>query len=52
LFFFEFPQPFPWHLLDLHDDIEERPLAFVLGEEGKNRYDKTFAYLSGEPLTW
>ena len=52
LFFFEFPQPFPWHLLDLQNDIKERPLALVLGEEGKNRYDKTFAYLSGEPLTW
>lgn len=52
LFFFAFPKPFPWHLLDLKGDVEERPLAFVLGAEGIRRYGETFDYLTGKPLTW
>lgn len=52
LFFFEFAKPFPWHLLDLKADIRERPLSFVLGEEGTRRYEETFAFLTGKPLTW
>ena len=52
LFFFEFPKPFPWHLLDLKEDIKSRPVDFVLGEEGKKRYDRTLDYLTGKPLEW
>lgn len=52
LFFFEFSKPFPWHLLDMKKDIKTRPLAFVLGHEGSNRYDETFEYLVGKPLAW
>jgi hypothetical protein len=52
LFFFEFSKPFPWHLLDLREDIQQRNLAFVLGKEGTRRYDETFKYLTGKPLTW
>jgi len=52
LFFFEFPKPFPWHLLDLKEDIKSRPVDFVLGEEGQKRYDRTLDYLTGKPLEW
>ena len=52
LFFFAFPKPFPWHLLDLKADIKERPLSFVLGEEGTRRYGETLAFLTGKPLIW
>lgn len=52
LFFFAFPKPFPWHLLDLKKDVHERPLAFVLGEEGARCYGETFDFLTGKPLTW
>jgi hypothetical protein len=52
LFFFEFSKPFPWHLLDLKDDIRTRPLAYVLGDEGEQKYGETFEYLAGKPLTW
>ena len=52
LFFFEFPRPFPWHLVDLKKDIKSRALSFVLGEEGHKRYDQTFDYLTGTPLKW
>lgn len=52
LFFFEFPKPFPWHLLYLKKDFKARPMAFVLGEEGVKRYGETFEYLTGKPLDW
>jgi hypothetical protein len=52
LFFFVFPKPFPWHLLDLEEDIQARPMDFVLGEEGSQRYAETFAFLTGQPLQW
>ena len=52
LFFFAFPKPFPWHLLDLDEDIHARPLAYVLGDEGQQRYQQTFDYLTGKPLVW
>jgi len=52
LFFFEFPKPFPWHLLDLKKDIKSRPVRFVLGEEGQKRYNQTFDYLTGTPINW
>jgi len=52
LFFFEFPKPFPWHLLDLKQDIKKRPVAYVLGEEGSKKYGETLEYLVGKPLTW
>ncbi len=52
LFFFVFPKPFPWHLLDLMDDIRSRPLAYVLGKEGTRRYGETFEFLTGKALSW
>ena len=52
LFFFEFPKLFPWHMLDKREDIKTRPLAYVLGSEGSERYGETFDYLVGKPLEW
>lgn len=52
LFFFEFPKPFPWHILDRKEDFKARPLVFVLGNEGSERYGETFEYLVGKPLEW
>jgi hypothetical protein len=51
-FFFEYPRPFPWHLVRLWNDYKLRPMRFVLGEEGQARYSSTFRYLVGEPLDW
>jgi hypothetical protein len=51
-FFFEFPRPFPWHLVRMWSDYKLRPMRFVLGEEGRAHYDATFRYLVGEPLDW
>lgn len=52
LFFFEFSLPFPWHLVWLGEDFKEKPLSYVLSEEGQKRFGHTFSYLVGEPLNW
>lgn len=48
-FFFDFPQPFPWHLVRLWDDVDARPLAKTLTDPD---YVRTFSYLAGEPLVY
>ncbi len=52
LFFFEFPKQFPWHLLDLKEDIKSRPVGYVLSAEGQKRYNQTIEFLTGKPLIW
>lgn len=51
-FFFEYPQPFPWHLLHFWDELEEWPLCKALSEEGLAQFGDTFSYLAGEPVDW
>lgn len=51
-FFFEFPKPFPWHLVHVWDDYKKRPLSQVLSPEGLEVYGKTFEYLAGAPMDW
>jgi hypothetical protein len=50
-FFFEFSLPFPWRLFKLWEDVKDRPVAYVLGE-GYKKYEKTFRYLTGDPIEW
>jgi hypothetical protein len=51
-FFFEFPRPFPWHLVRVWDDYRERPLLQVLNPEGLKKYGSTFDYLVDVTLDW
>ena len=51
-FFFEYPQPYPWHLLHLWEDMDNAPLEDVISEAGMEEYGKTFRYLVGEPIDW
>jgi len=51
-FFFEYPRPFPWRLMNFWDDLEVWPLERVLGEEGMSHFADTFKFLVGEPFTW
>ena len=51
-FFFEYPHPFPWHLLGVWDELKEWPLYRVLSEDGQNAFGDTFRYLLGEPIQW
>jgi capsule polysaccharide export protein KpsC/LpsZ len=51
-FFFEYPHPFPWHLLHMWKDLDIWPLSRLLAEQGMSTYQKTFSYLVGEPVIW
>ena len=51
-FFFEYPRPFPWHLVRVWDDYKARPLSAVFSPEGLEQYGETFKYLVGEPINW
>lgn len=50
-FFFEFSLPFPWRLVQMWDDVKDRPIPYVLGE-GMGKYKSTFDYLTGKPIEW
>jgi len=51
-FFFEYPHPFPWRLMNFWDDLEVWPLNKVLSDEGMSHFGDTFKFLVGEPFTW
>jgi len=51
-FFFEYPRPFPWRLMNFWDDLAVWPLARVLGPEGRSEFGETFRFLVGEPFSW
>jgi len=51
-FFFDYPTPFPWHLLDMWGDVDRRPLDQALSEQGLAEYGDTFAWLTGEPRSF
>jgi len=51
-FFFDYPQPFPWHLLRFWKDVEETPLSAVFSDQGQERFGRTFNYLLGDPFNW
>jgi hypothetical protein len=51
-FFFDYPQPFPWHLLHFWKDVEETPLSVVFSDEGQARFGRTFDQLLGNAFKW
>jgi Capsule polysaccharide biosynthesis protein len=51
-FFFEYPRPFPWRLMNFWDDLDVWPVEKVLSEEGLAQFGDTFKFLVGEPFTW
>ena len=51
-FFFEYPFPYPWHLIGFWDDIERRPPPDVLSAAGLEPYRPTLEALLGEPIDW
>jgi hypothetical protein len=51
-FFFEYPRPFPWRLMNFWDDLEVWPVEKVLSDEGMSQFGDTFKFLVGEPFTW
>ncbi|MCC7117854.1 MAG: hypothetical protein IT310_04955 [Anaerolineales bacterium] len=51
-FFFEYPQPFPWRLMNFWDDLEVWNLERVFSEEGLSQFRNTFDLLVGEKFNW
>ena len=51
-FFFEYPRPFPWRLMNFWEDLEVWPVEKVLSDEGMALFGDTFKFLVGEPFTW
>jgi hypothetical protein len=51
-FFFEFPCPFPWHLLYFGDELLDWPIQRVLSPEGEDLFGETFRYLAGGERRW
>lgn len=50
-FFFQYPFPYPWHLINFWEDIEARSLAVVLGES-PILYQRALDALVGKPIPW
>jgi hypothetical protein len=51
-FFFDYPKPFPWHLVRMWEDYKQNNLIDVLGTEKFEEYRESFNYLVGEPIKW
>jgi len=51
-FFFQYPRPFPWHLVGFWESYQTWPLDRVLGEQGRAKFGATFRSLVGEPIEW
>lgn len=51
-FFFDFPRPFPWHLVRMWEDYSQHDLEAVLSPTGISEYGESFLNLVGKPLDW
>jgi hypothetical protein len=51
-YFRDYPRPFPWHLQKIWPSLGKRPLAYVLGPEGRAKYEATFQEMAGAPMNW
>jgi hypothetical protein len=51
LFFYVYPQPYPWHI-KARGNYSDVPINKVFNAEGRKLYGDTFRYLVGEPINW
>lgn len=51
-FFFDFPQPFPWHLINPWEDFEKNDIESIFNSRDWPQYERVFHYLAGEPMNW
>jgi hypothetical protein len=51
-FFFDYPCPFPWHMLNFWNELDNWSLERVLSREGQAVFGDTFKNLAGEPRHW
>jgi len=51
-FFFDFARPYPWHLVRVWEDFQQRPFNQVFSQRGRTQYQDTFDFLIGKPIDW
>ena len=51
-FFFDYPLPFPWHMLYFNDELSEWSLDKVLSPDGQALFGEAFRALAGYPRQW
>jgi hypothetical protein len=51
-FFFDFPKPFPWHLVRMWEDYKQHNLLEVISTEKFEEFKESFENLVGEPIKW
>jgi hypothetical protein len=51
-FFFEYPRPFPWHLLHFWNELGDWSIERLLSVEGQEIYGDTLKALTGETVRW
>lgn len=51
-FFFDYPKPFPWHLVRMWEDYKQHNLLDVFEPEVFEEYKESFNNLVGEPIQW
>jgi hypothetical protein len=51
-FFFEYPTPFPWHLLSFWEELGRWPVRRALSDEGQAAFGDTFRWLAGALRLW
>jgi capsule polysaccharide export protein KpsC/LpsZ len=51
-FFFEYPLPYPWHLVGVWGDYKDMSLADIFSEKNYQLYQPTFEYLAGRKIDW
>lgn len=51
-FFFEYPNPFPWHLRDFWEEMDTWSMERVISEEGQSKFGDVFRCLAGQPRDW
>jgi len=51
-FYFDYPCPFPWHLLNFWNELDTWSIERVLSREGQTLFGNTFRYLVSESREW
>jgi DNA polymerase elongation subunit (family B) len=51
-FFFDFPQPFPWHLVNPWENFEKNDIESIFNSRDWPQYERVLHYLAGEPMSW
>jgi hypothetical protein len=51
-FFFDYPLPFPWRLINFWEELADHPLEQVLSKTGQALYSQAFHCLAGQPRQW